>query len=368
MENAESLHTFKVRELFINFNLDSIEVSKKEIVKMTNRDSKRKFIIELFGYALKVIIDDIINKGTQFHLPTKYFSESYICLQRITGYEYEQSRKNGAYKDIDPFFSNFSGYRLEININLPTGNILRIPLYTDSKRKARIAELANSQKIKLGIVKTYKDYYEEILKKYPLITTRDLYRILDYGFFSIRYLLFHGADFSSKSKEFLLQSGSIYRNKSIMIEYVMKKLRIKALILYRRLKYVWDGYSYFSLNRERYEFLKDSIKKHKKINFGEVYLHKCYDDAFFAAYGRKAIFKVKAGDPKKRLFNIQFLETKDYELLEVIDNWDWEILSFKKREYQTIIPYKKSIQKIYRNHLKKFKSWENNKYYNKHKK
>lgn len=357
MDNGTILHTFKLREMFLTFNIDALQVTKSEILSVYKDGNKRDFAIMVFKMSLEMVIDDIIEKGIQFQFPNSNKGSSYFCMQRITDMEYQKSRKNGAFREFDPIDTNFSAYRIEYCRKKPDGTPVNIPVHLDAKRSAKIAKLAKEHKLKIGNVKTFQDYYSRIHDKFPMLCQQDIYRILRFGYFSFRLHLNYGADIFVKSRTFLLQTGSIYTNKHTMLRYVLKKLKTKSRILYRRLHILWDGYSYFSLTKDRFNSIKEQLLRGGKINFGKVLLHKCYDEAFSSALGRYVIFKVKAGDEKKKFSNMEDLITDEAELLEVFDHWDWDTLNLSNRKYVTILPYTMSIQYIYRKNLKPYKEW-----------
>lgn len=357
MDNGANLHTFKFRELFIRFDLNSLKLNNKDLLSVYKKGHKRDFAISVFKMSLIKVIDDIIDKGIQFQFPNSNRGKSWLCMQRITGEEYIQSRKNGAFKNFDPVDTNFSAYRIEYCMEKLDGSLVRIPVHLDAKRTKRIAKLAKEHKLKIGKVKTFKNYYKFVKEQYPILCQNDIYRILRYGYFSFRLHMNYGVDIYTRSKDFLLQTGSIYTDQTTMLNYVMKKLKTKARVLYRRLHFLWDGYSYFSLSKERMVEVQKQLQTNKVIDFGEVVLYKFYDDAFTSALNRGALFKIKAGDPSTRFTNLENLVTDKAELLEVFHDWNWDTISLNKRNYLTILPTEKYIQTIYNNNIKPYMKW-----------
>lgn len=357
MDNGTILHTFKLREMFLTFDVGALRITKPEVVTMYKDGNKRDFAISVFKMSLETVIDDIIDNGIQFQFPNSNQGKSWFCIQRISGTEYVKSRKNGAFKDFDPVDTNFSAYRIEYCMEKSDGSIVRVPVHLDAKRTKRIAALARAHKLRVGKVKTFQDYYGAVSERYPALCQYDIYRILRFGYFSFRLHMNYGVDIYVQSRTFLLQTGSVYTDRTTMLEYVMRKLKTKARILYRRLHFLWDGYCYFSLSKERLESIKQDLTQGKMIDFGDVMLHKCYDDAFASALYRAAIFKVKAGDETKKFANMEHLVTDKAELVEVFHYWDWDTLSLSTRNYMTILPVERSVQQVYKQNLKPYKEW-----------
>lgn len=137
----------------------------------------------------------------------------------------------------------------------------------------------------------------------------------------------------------------------------MNKLKTKARIMYRRLHYVWDGYCYFSLSKPRLERIKDKLRQGEMIDFGEVMLHKCYDEAFAKALDRSALFRVKTGNEDTRFASLEHLVTDKAELIEVFHYWDWDTLCLSKRNFMTIMPTERSVQQIYNQNIKPYYEW-----------
>ena len=357
MDNGTILHTFKLRELFITFDTKALKVKKKELFPIFKDGDKRTFATIVFRDSLEMVIDDIIENGIQFQFPNSYKRKSWFCMQRISDTEYINARKRGAYKNFDPVDTNFAAYRIEYCIEKNDGSIKRIPVHLNAKRTKKIAKLASAHKLKVGRVKTFQDYYEAIGKKYPMLCQNDIYRILRFGYFSFRLYMAYGADIYTSSRTFLLQTGSIYTDRFTMLRYVMNKLKSKARIMYRRLHYVWDGYCYFSLSKPRLDRIKDKLRQGEIIDFGEVMLHKCYDEAFAKALDRPVLFRVKAGNEDTRFASVEHLVTDKAELIEVFHYWDWDTLSLSKRNFMTILPAERSVQQVYNQNIKPYAEW-----------
>lgn len=317
----------------------------------------REFAISVFKLSLEQVINDIIERGIEFHFQDSGKDKAYMRLQRISGNEYVKLRKRGAFKDFDPVNTGFNAYRIEYRIERRNGTVSTIPIHLDKTHSKRLADLANNQQIKVGPVRTFQDYYGFVKEKFPGLDQNDIYRILRYGFGSFRLHMSYGADILIQNRKFVLQTGRIYTNWKLMIEYVMKKMKIKSRILYRRLHYLWDGYSYFSISGQQFDAIKKDYYSGKTVDFGKVALIKCYDEAIATSFDKVALFRVKAGDDSTRFLNIEHLVTDKAELIEIFHEWTWDTLRLGSRNYMTIFPTKVSIQQIYNDNYKPYLSW-----------
>jgi hypothetical protein len=357
MDNGTMLHTFRLKEMFLTFNHRALKIHRNDILDMFYLPKKREFAIWVFKESLVMVIDDIIEKGVQFQFPNTFGDRSWLCMQRIDGDEYVECRKKGAFRDFDPVSTNFCAYRIEYCMEKASGFMVRIPVHLDAKRSRRIAELANARKMKLGKVVAYQDYYDRILERFPKLPKEDMFRIMRYGYFSFRIHMKYGADIMIYDRSFRLQTGYIYKNPIPMMEYVISKMKTKARILYRRYHIIWDGYSYFSLTKPRYDLLKDKIAKKEVVDYGEVMLHKSRDEGFICAYDRAVLLRVKAGDENTRFFSIERLITDKAEVVETFDKWDWSTINYCNRKYQTLHPSTYPIYTLYKNNIKPYLKW-----------
>lgn len=109
--NYATGYAFNSHDLFENFPIKKLLITRSECVKYFNTTSKRLLAIRVFLYAVKLIILDIINNNVTFRLPTS--RESYIHMKRTNGEDFKKARRNGKFLDVDYLESDFSGYELE---------------------------------------------------------------------------------------------------------------------------------------------------------------------------------------------------------------------------------------------------------------
>lgn len=192
---------------------------------------------------------------------------------------------------------------------------------------------------------------------FPLMSIKDITTILRFGYNTLRLHLSYGGDVLIHSHKFVFMTGKIYTDNKLMFNYVLTKLRTKIRVMYRKLHYLWDGYSYFTLTRQRFEEIKQDLFQHKTVDFGKVLLFKCYDEAIVTSNGRHALFKVRAGNPDTRFTSLESLVTDSAELLEIFDNWNWDLISPANRTYQTLFFDHRKPLKIYKQNYPKYIKW-----------
>lgn len=132
-------HAFNFSSLTKNYPKKTLDIPVKELREHGFHD-KRELINDICSYALKMITDDIIENNVRFNLPS--IKESYIQLKGIHGDDFINARKNGAFREVDPFKSNFSGYMLTYNFQ-NNKRVVTKPIYVEKARKAIITKKTN---------------------------------------------------------------------------------------------------------------------------------------------------------------------------------------------------------------------------------
>jgi len=121
-------------------------------------------------------------------------------------------------------------------------------------------------------IKTVKDYYEDMYKKYPDVPKKDIRTILNYGWKAVYLHNSYGGDFITNTDGFSCYIGMATRNSLAHFRHYLKKLKVKARIMYKRFCKEWDGYYYFSLTKNQWENYCSQINKRgrpkKYYNFG----------------------------------------------------------------------------------------------------
>ena len=145
-------------------------------------------------------------------------------------------------------------------------------------------------------IKTIDDYVDKLHEKYPLISEKDIRRIIKFGWRSIYLANIYGGDVCLKNKDLWFYIGYLRRDSLKHYEYYIKKLALKLRILYKRKKIKWDGYYYFALNDKQYEYYLSQKKKkgrpRKHFKFGTVMLYKIRGECELRQSSCKYIFRV----------------------------------------------------------------------------
>lgn len=146
------------------------------------------------------------------------------------------------------------------------------------------------------VVKTVKDYYNDMYKLFPDVPKEDVRRALNYGWKCLYLYNSRGADTIIKDKSFWCYIGYLKKNSLDYFSYYIKKLALKLRILYQRKKIKWDYYYYFALDDSQY---KDYIsqknskgRKRKKFTFHKVVLYQILDECKIRDSGKKYIFRI----------------------------------------------------------------------------
>lgn len=91
--NFATGYAFTSKDLFANFPLKKLLISRENCKKVFNTLDRRAVVIRIFYYSVKVILLDIINNNTTFKLPTQ--RECYIQMKRVHGEDFKKARRNG---------------------------------------------------------------------------------------------------------------------------------------------------------------------------------------------------------------------------------------------------------------------------------
>lgn len=133
-------YSFNANELFANFNIKNIQTSHHVLKEHYKTKEKKEMAVKVFLYAIYLILLDIIKNNVTFVLPTSRRSQ--IQMAPVFGEKFEIARKNGKFKDIDLFESNFTGYQLEFRYTKRT-YVKKKPIYVNSKMKKMITDNTN---------------------------------------------------------------------------------------------------------------------------------------------------------------------------------------------------------------------------------
>lgn len=136
-------HAFNCGDLFQNFPIKKLKISKAECTKIYSDGSRRSFAAHVFKRALKMVINDIIENNVIFRLPGVGSSKGYIQMKRYTGDEFKRAFRNGKWRDVDFIKSDFQGYQLTFLMASPKRPDREKPIYLGKNQRNIITEYTN---------------------------------------------------------------------------------------------------------------------------------------------------------------------------------------------------------------------------------
>ncbi len=146
MGNYAMGHAFSGKDLFMNFPVDKLKMSKEQCVEIYSDGNKRDLAESIFIRSVEMVVDDIIDNNVHFKLPGLGRTQAYIYMKRTEGKKFKKAFKNGKWNDVDFITSNFSGYQLALEMQSEK----RLPrlknIYLSAKDKQRIVEHTNNGK------------------------------------------------------------------------------------------------------------------------------------------------------------------------------------------------------------------------------
>lgn len=132
-------HAFNLGDILEKFPREKIKNPVKELNKHGFSD-KKELISEISAYTIKLIIDDIIENNVRFNFPTP--KQAFMQMEGVYNEDFIKAKKNGAFIDVDPYKSGFTGHNIVYNFQ-NNKRWLKKPVYVDHKRKDIITEKTN---------------------------------------------------------------------------------------------------------------------------------------------------------------------------------------------------------------------------------
>ena len=139
----DTSYTISVRELFCTFNPKIIKTPLSVLSEVFKTKHKQRIAAKVFTYFVYLILQDIIDNNVTFKLPTRH--EAYLEMRKISGDDFVQAKKNGAFKDIDYLASNFCAYHLQYRFMRNCGWKEKF-IYVNSFLKKKIVDNTNNGK------------------------------------------------------------------------------------------------------------------------------------------------------------------------------------------------------------------------------
>lgn len=250
-------------DLYINFFKNHKISLNKEELGCRFKDAASR----IFTHFMYLLITDIIEYGGYFKFPAP--KRCYIEIVPVSGDEFKEAYKNGAFQDVDFLASNFTGYILQFRRATRYGKWIK-KIYVTSQFKKRITDLTNSgYKWNMSIRRKLSDYVPIVQKKFPIFTKEDLSTIIHYGLVMYAYANRQHCDviFYKKSdpESISLITGMLGCNTLMHFWRWVNKWRMKERLFYKLKGKKWDGYYYFGLTEEQHNQLTAQKRKKKEI-------------------------------------------------------------------------------------------------------
>lgn len=139
-------HAFSSKELFQNFPISKLKLTKQECIKLYPDGNKRDFAASIFARSLELVVDDIIENNTQFKFPGLGRTQAYLQMNRVQGDAFKRLFKKGRWRDVDFIKSNFCGYCLQLVMKSLKRPMREKQIYLSKTKKQRITDYTNQGK------------------------------------------------------------------------------------------------------------------------------------------------------------------------------------------------------------------------------
>ena len=136
-------HCFTGKDLFNNFPVNKLKMSKEQCLATYPDGSKRDLAASIFTRSVQMVVDDIINNNVDFKFPTLGQTQAYLRMKRTTGQNFKKAFKNGKWNDVDFLTSNFSGYQIVLDMESKKRTTRQKDIYLSPKDRDRITENTN---------------------------------------------------------------------------------------------------------------------------------------------------------------------------------------------------------------------------------
>ena len=136
-------HCFTGKDLFNNFPVNKLKMSKEQCVATYPDGSKRDLAASIFTRSVQMVVDDIINNNVDFKFPTLGQTQAYLRMKRTTGQNFKKAFKNGKWNNVDFLTSNFSGYQIVLDMESKKRTTRQKDIYLSPKDRDRITENTN---------------------------------------------------------------------------------------------------------------------------------------------------------------------------------------------------------------------------------
>lgn len=139
-------HAFNGTDLFMNFPVNKLKLSKQKCIDIYSDGNKRDLAESIFAKSLEIVIDDIIDNNVHFKFPGIGRTQAYMYMKRTEGEKFKRAFKRGKWRDVDFIASNFSGYQLMLEMQSKKRISRQKLIYLGKKDNQKITENTNNGK------------------------------------------------------------------------------------------------------------------------------------------------------------------------------------------------------------------------------
>ncbi len=139
-------HAFNSRELFQNFPLGKLKLTKQQCLDIYPDGNKRDLAASIFVRSLELVVDDIIENNVQFKFPGLGSTQAYLQMKRTSGDDFKVAFKHGKWRAVDFIKSNFCGYALSLIMLSLKRPMREKPIYLSNIKTEKITEYTNQGK------------------------------------------------------------------------------------------------------------------------------------------------------------------------------------------------------------------------------
>lgn len=133
-----------LKDLFKTFNFKKLKIPTKVCEKIVGNRHKEVLADQVMKSCIKLVLDDVIDNNTTFHLPTGKRNAE-IKMRSVTDENFAKARRNGKWRDVDFLASNFTGYQIVFRFVQQQVSIEK-PIYLNPENRDRITEYTNNGK------------------------------------------------------------------------------------------------------------------------------------------------------------------------------------------------------------------------------
>lgn len=133
-----------LKDLYKTFNFKKLKIPSKICEKIIGSRHKEILAEQVMKSCIKLVLDDVIENNTTFHLPTRKRNAE-IKMRRVSDESFAKARRNGKWLDVDFLASNFTGYQMVFRF-AQQQIMIEKPIYLDPQNKNRITEHTNNGK------------------------------------------------------------------------------------------------------------------------------------------------------------------------------------------------------------------------------